>query len=105
MNPLAIPPSLDNLVVNFDSDEPGDNAIRPCRPERRSILEKERQTLNGGTTHDGQSTSGPDYVNFDSDEPGDNTIRPCRPELRSILEREREILRRWGTSEQPGEPS
>ena len=107
MIPHSNGPAPDNLVLNIDSDEPGDNTIRPCRPELRSILEKERESLNGGRTREDtleeQPTSDPEYFNVDSDGPGDNTIRPCRPELRSILEREREILRRYGTAEHSGE--
>jgi hypothetical protein len=42
VNPIYFAPDDD---VEVDSDEPGDNTIRPCRPERRAILEKVRELL------------------------------------------------------------
>jgi hypothetical protein len=65
MNPL--PPYPDS--VNVDSDGPGDNTIRPCSPERRAFLERERELLRRW----GQP---PEDVKVDSDGPGDNTHRP-----------------------------
>jgi len=55
MNALPIPPddrpndfrveSASPDVIDVSSDGPGDNTIRPCRPERRAALEAERELL------------------------------------------------------------
>jgi hypothetical protein len=37
--------NLHPAEVDIDSDEPGDNTIRPCRPELRAALEAEREKL------------------------------------------------------------
>jgi tetratricopeptide (TPR) repeat protein len=98
VDPLPSPP--DDLVI--DADGPGDNTHRPCRPERRALLEAEREKLRrwGGPSED---------VIVDADGPGDNTHRPCRPERRALLEAEREKLRRWGVvrkrGQQPAPPA
>ena len=103
----SLPPSPDDAVVYVDSDEPGDNTVRPCRPERRALLEKERELLNRWGKRDDatdeQARTLPIPLNVDSDEPGDNTIRPCRPERRALLEKERELLNRWGAAQNRAE--
>jgi hypothetical protein len=43
---MPIPPPSDDDSVTVDSDGPGDNTRRPCRPERRALLEKERELLH-----------------------------------------------------------
>jgi hypothetical protein len=34
-----------DLETDLDLDQPGDNTVRPCRPERRAALEAEREKL------------------------------------------------------------
>lgn len=36
---------LANLDTKLDSDGPGDNTHKPCRPERRVLLEQEYEKL------------------------------------------------------------
>jgi hypothetical protein len=62
MTALPIPPFPDNHriehdspnSINVDSDGPGDNTIRPCRPERRAFLEADREKLRRWQTGEAQ---------------------------------------------------
>src|SRR5258708_1890754 len=48
MNIRPVPPGVESAcpnVIDFTAEGPGDNTIRPCRPERRAALEAERELL------------------------------------------------------------